>query len=139
MGEEVGCPVDEGLLFGCEFKAKCGDVVFEVMGIIAVFEDGVGEPAFVEIPGALHGEGIGGGVREGDLVAAVGFEGDGAVEAEGFAEAVGFGVGEEDVVAAEVFLVVGGDVDGFEVVEGLLVWLAFNLEFQVCEAWRLTG
>ena len=85
-------------------RRKAGDVLVEVVGVGAIEEDGVGEPGFVEVPGALYRDGIGGGVGEGDLVATVGFEGDGKGGVDGFAKVVGLRMREEDGLAAEVGL-----------------------------------
>lgn len=120
MGEEVCAAFEELFLLICEYQAKSGGVCFEGIGVVAVYVNGVSEPAFVEIPCSLHGLGVGGGVGEGDLVAAVCFEGDGAVETHGFAEAVCGGVGEEGVVAAEVRLLFWGDGCVCEVVFWIL-------------------
>lgn len=90
MGVDVG-GVDEGGFFGgVQGAQKIGDIFREVLGVFAVEEGGVCEPAFVEVPGALGGDEVGGGVCAGDLVAAICFEGDAAVWHEFFADVVGF-------------------------------------------------
>lgn len=93
------------------------------MGVVAGEVDGVGEPAFVEVPGALDGVGVGAGVGQGDFVAAVVFVGDVGVGDEAFAEAVGLRVREEDGVSAVEGLLFVGDGEVFEVLrrEGKLV------------------
>ena len=86
--EDVGC-VDHVLLFGRVQRPEEGaDVLLQVVGVGAVDEDWVGEPAFVEVPGALDGDGVGAGVGQWDFVAAVGFEGD-RLYPHGLAEVVG--------------------------------------------------
>ena len=94
VGVEVGRVLDQRLLGGGEVAQEARDVGFDARWVVAGQVDGVGEPAFVEVPGALDGGGVGGGVGEGDFVAAVVLVGDGGVGAEeGFAEVVGLGVG----------------------------------------------
>ena len=85
MSEDVG-GVDEGLLFGAVERAEeGGDVLVEVIGVGAIEEDGVGVPGFVEVPGALYGDGVSRGIREWNFIAAVGFEGDAQRRVDGFA------------------------------------------------------
>lgn len=122
VGVVVGGALDGALLGGREGAEEGGDVV-PYRGRVGAGEvDGVGEPAFVEVPGALDGGGVGGGGGEGDFVAAVVLVGDVGVRDEGFTEVVGLRVGEEDGVAAVEGLLFLGDGGVFEVVrwEGVL-------------------
>ena len=62
MGEDI-TGVDERLLFAVvEGPQKGGDVVFEVLRIASVDENGIGEPTFVEVPGTLNGNCVVGGI-----------------------------------------------------------------------------
>lgn len=119
MGVDIRTPVDQGLLVVRKLRQEVPHKSFQTDRIIPRQKHRIGEPALVEIPGALHGLRVGARVRQRDLVAAVVFEGDGGVGAEdGLSEVVGLGVCEEDVVPAPVALVQVGDCEVGEVLRG---------------------
>jgi hypothetical protein len=72
--------------------------------VVPCEEDGVGEPAFVEIPCSLDGYGVFARVCEGNLVPAVGFKRDCAVDAHGFCQVVGIRMSKEHVMTAPIWL-----------------------------------
>jgi hypothetical protein len=62
MGVEIRAAFDCAFFGCCERAEEGGDVVFDRLWVVAGEVDGVGEPAFVEVPGALDCLGISGAV-----------------------------------------------------------------------------
>ena len=114
MCEEVCRAVDRGFLIVREVSEKCRGVGLEVRRVVAVYEDWVCEPAFVEVPSTLNSDCVVGRIGQGDFVATVGLETDGAVETHGLSQAVGFAVSKEDRLPAVERLLFRVDGSRFE-------------------------
>lgn len=115
MGEEVGCALDVCHLRCGEGAEEGRYIFFQRCWVVASQEDGIGEPAFIEVPGTLDSLGVGAGVGKRDLVASIVLEADLTIWHHGLAEPVGLRVSEEDALAAEVGLLLGRDGDVLEV------------------------
>lgn len=124
MGEMVRRAFDHAFLRLGEGQIQRRDVLFQIARVVARQVDGVGEPALVEVPGALHGDRVVGRVAVRDFVAAVVLERDGAVDAEGAGEVVGAGVREENVMAAVELLLFWRDGGRLEIAFWIRVFLA---------------
>jgi hypothetical protein len=138
MRKNITCPINQPLLLRREVRQETFHEILQVTRIIASQKGRVRKPALVEIPCALHRQRIVARVRNRDFIPAVGFEGYCAVQAHGFAQAVGLCVREKDVVAAPEGLLHFGDAGVGEVVVGEWVGVTV-LEIRRCLSDRREG